>query len=246
MSLNLQLFAVVGGSSCAESLYFGPQAITTVGSADGQYEYFLSTLVGWNAHKTWLQIVTTDGNTELFRIYWTFNTAKSVPERFSDAVNFGEAVSYRVIDAATKQEYLYSGTWRFSDAASMSVSKFQSSTTKCCFSSDDGAWGAGTGIINGNSYGNTYVSTSYWGIGNYDNSDYTECYKIYKNGGVYSNANVGTKVYMYYDTIDYPTLQPTLRPNRRPSLAPTREPTLSTAISMQAEQVLFDAILYLF
>jgi len=29
--LDAQLFAIVGGSNCAENLYYGPQAITTSG-----------------------------------------------------------------------------------------------------------------------------------------------------------------------------------------------------------------------
>ena len=38
-----QLFAVIGGTQCAENLYYGPQTITLSGSTDGQNSFYLST-----------------------------------------------------------------------------------------------------------------------------------------------------------------------------------------------------------
>ena len=107
------LFAVIGSGGCARSLYYGPQNITTAGSADGKHRYFLSTATGGKAapHIEWLQIVTSDGSAELFRIYWTFSTAKTLADRFQAAVSSGEAVSYEVYDVASGQVYTYSGTW---------------------------------------------------------------------------------------------------------------------------------------
>ena len=93
---SLELFAVVGGIECAESLYYGPQSITTSGSGDGQHAFFLSTNTVSKdfAHKNWLQVVTSDGTTELFRIYWTFSTAKTLAQRFISVVGGSEPVSY--------------------------------------------------------------------------------------------------------------------------------------------------------
>ena len=129
------LFAVVGGSTCAETLYYGPQAIAKYGSADGQRPYFFSTLPK-AAHKSWIQDVTSDGTTLMFRIYWSFTTEKTLSQRFADAVSVGESVTFRVVEN-TGSEYFLSGIWRFS-SGSNSGSKFSSTTTTCCFSDDDG------------------------------------------------------------------------------------------------------------
>ena len=230
-----ELFAVVGGSQCAEGLRFGPQAITTMGSADGLHEFFMSTSVGLTPHQKWLQIVTTNGVNELFRIYWNFNIARSVPDRFYYAVNFGESVSYRVVLAATGEERFLSGTWRFSTTASIPVSKLSNSApSTCCLSSDDGLWGAGNGIINGD----VQTSISFWGLGNWSGSD-PSCGTIYQDGGA-SSSSATTKSYMYFDSTPLPTAVPTMRPtqptsqpssqpSRQPSVQPTSQPTQPTA-----------------
>ena len=235
----MALFAVIGGASCAENLFYGPQAITKAGSADGNFEYFLSTIAGRNAHREWLQVVT-DRTTELYRIYWTFSSSKSIADRFATAVGVGESVSFRVVVAATGQNYYYSGSWRFSNGASITASKFNSAVTSCCFSADDGAWGAGNSIIDGNSIsGVANTGNTFWGIANFDNADGTSCDDVYQNGVLTANT---AKVYMYYNTVSVPTVaptqrSPTMRPSRRPTNTPTYEPTVSTAVSMQAEQV---------
>ena len=97
-----QLFAVIGATQCAENLYYGPQSISKSGSADGQRPYYLSTATSSKniPHTDWIQVVTSDGTTELFRIYWTFSTARTLAEHFSTAVSSGESVSYRIVDTA--------------------------------------------------------------------------------------------------------------------------------------------------
>jgi len=149
--VNQQLFAVLGSSSCAENLYYGPQAITEYGSADGQYPYYLSTnTLSRNVpHTDWLQIVTSDGANELFRIHWTFSTAKTIAQRFADAVAVGENVDLRVEVANTGQTYLYDATWRFSSTSRITTQTFDVTTTTCCFSYDNGAWSAAYGTIDG-------------------------------------------------------------------------------------------------
>lgn len=220
-----QLFAVVGGSSCAETLYYGPQAITKAGSADGLYPYFLSTSTAARdvAHTNWLQNVTKSDGTELFRIYWTFTFAKTLAQRFAGAVSSGEAVSYRVVDAATKQEYFYSGTWRFSNGALITTSKFDVAITTYGFSSDDGAWGAGNGFVDAN--GNGYSAANFWGIGNWDSADGSECYKVYRQGVASTAYGTGVKAFIYYNA------------NAQPSAAPTRVPTTPTRVPTQAPTV---------
>jgi hypothetical protein len=217
------LFAVVGGQSCAENLYYGPQAITTAGSADGLRPYFLSTSKNV-AHTQWLQIVTSDGTTELFRIYWTFSTARTVEGHFTTAVSQGVAVSFVVYDASSSLEYSYSGTWWFSNSAAITSSKFAVATTQYGFSADDGIWGAFNGVGNPNGVPSGYASAKFWGVGNWDSSDSSECSKVYKNGVLYNNYGTGVKSYMYYFDPVSPTQMPTVAPTR-----PTPLPSASSA-----------------
>ena len=186
-----QLFAVVGGASCSESLYYGPQYITQSGSEDGKYPYFLSTNTLSNAveHTNWLQIVTSDGSNELFRIYWSFRTAKTLAQRFYSATLGNEVVDYRIV-TNTGDTYYKSGTWRFSNSAQLYTTKFSVTSTTCCFSVDDGAWGAGSGTIDAN--GSGYSAAQFWGIGNWDAGD-SYCTYVYRNG-VRDTTITGTKV----------------------------------------------------
>jgi hypothetical protein len=64
------LFAVLGGTQCAESLWYGPQAVTLSGSYDGTRSSYLSTSTKRKTvpHFQWMQIVTSDGTTELVRL----------------------------------------------------------------------------------------------------------------------------------------------------------------------------------
>ena len=135
--------------------------------------------------------MTSDGETELFRIYWQFSDWKSLEDRFVNAVAVGEAVDWLMVDADGSQ-HTYSGIWRFSDSAGISGSRFTATGSQCCFSNDDGAWGGGSGTINGDG---GYAST-YWGVGNFNSGDSTTCASIYKNGqhvGTYANG----KTFMY-------------------------------------------------
>jgi len=224
-----KLFAVVGGNVCAESLPFGPQELTTGGTVNGwNYRYYLSTTVGSVPHDTWLQVVTSDGTNELFRIYWSFRSRKTVTERLIGAVNGGESVSYRVV-SADGSERSYEGYWRFSDAAFITPEKFENvDSTRCCLSYKAGVWGAGSGTINGNSGS---VQYSFSGIGNWgtnrnNNGDFN-CKKVYKNGNLLV-TNDNSKSYMYFDTFQQPTLVPTFAPTTIPE---------TSFVSLKASQV---------
>eukprot|EP01032_Pedospumella_encystans_P016433 gene16433-18753_t len=150
----------------------------------------MSTNIGLTPHKKWLQIVTTNGVNELFRIYWTFPTARSVRDRFPYVVNTGESVSYRVVVAASGQEFNLNGIWRFSTSASISTTKLNAASTTCCLSGDDGAWGAGNGVIDANNPS----SNSFWGLGNLSGGD-SNCGAIYQGGSAAPN-NPTTKSYI--------------------------------------------------
>lgn len=190
-----ELFAVIGSTSCAENLYFGPQAITTEGSADGVYRYFVSTATASRniPHNTWMQVVTSDGVNEVFRIFWTFSDMKTLADRFVNAVQVGESVSYRVIES-TGREYSFSGTWRFSSKAGFTAATFAVPESKCCFSADDAAWGGGRGVIDG-ANAQTIYNTNFWGMGNFDGDD-SGCRAFYRNGRITTAPAV--RSYMYY------------------------------------------------
>ena len=222
-----QLFAVIGAGACAENLHYGPQIITQAGSADGQHPHFLSTNTpsASVSHSDWLQIATSDGTNELFRIYWTFNTPKTLAQRFADAVAVGEKVDYRV-ELPSGQTYLLNGTWWFSSISKITTSTFDVTTTTCCFSADDGAWSAAFGSIDGG--GLAFHPATAWGIGNFDNSDDT-CSNVYLNGEV-DTSHTNTKVYMYSFDPAAPSAEPTAEPSVKPTIKlttaiPTMHPT---------------------
>ena len=63
-------------------------------------------------------MVTSNGVTELFTTIWLFDTVRTIEDRFYYANTQGEGVTWIVTvdDGAT---YTYSGTWWFSDGASI-------------------------------------------------------------------------------------------------------------------------------
>ncbi len=140
-----------------------------------------------------MQVVTSDGVNEIFRIFWTFSTMKTLSDRFVDAVQVGERVSYRVVES-TGQERSFSGTWRFSSRSAITAATFDTTETKCCFSEDDAAWGGGKGIVDG-ANANSVYNTNFWGMGNFD-GDETSCRAFYRNGRITTAPAVRT--FMYY------------------------------------------------
>lgn len=59
--------------------------------------------------------------------------------------------------------------WRFSSSAGITSSIFDATSTSYYFSSDSGAWGAGSGVIDGSS--STFPgNTSFWGQANVGHS----------------------------------------------------------------------------
>lgn len=165
---DYELFAVIGGAECAEGLYYGPSTLSASGSADGHAFYFWTKApYAMIEHAKWLQVVTSDGSNELFRIYWTFADYKTLSQRFISAPTTGQVVSYLVLDTAgllgvVDKEYSYSGSWRYSNNASISGSEFNVLTSTLAFSRDDGVWGAGSGTVDGNGA----MKASFWGQGN--------------------------------------------------------------------------------
>ena len=178
------LFAVTGYAAMAENLSYGPNIITEASSP------YLSTQEANTVHDVWYQNFTSDGSTTLFDISWQFSTEKSLAQRFSDAVNFGESVTWTVNYGATTSTI--SGAWWFSDGAGSMGSKFAGSGAN--FSDDDGFWGAGdvvqANLGNGGSWENLF-----YGVGNLDGSD--DGPSLFINGSFHDASLVGHKNYMY-------------------------------------------------
>jgi len=158
---GLILFGIQDDGNVAESLAYGPTAITESDDA------FLSTLVGSQSHNRWFQRAVDGSNNTLYEIDWQFSTMKTVANRFQDAINIGEAVTWTVTSPSITGSQILVGTWRFSDNAGDVLSRFSGSGFS--FSDDDGIWGAGTGEIDGDS--NTNIINWTWGYGNYHGAD---------------------------------------------------------------------------
>ena len=227
-SNNMELFAVVGGSNCAESLSYGPLSVSA--AAVWGYPYFVSTLSAKGvAHNDWLQVVTSDGTTELFRVYWTFSAARTLADHFMLAARDGQSVSYRVVEASTATEYTYNGVWRYSSASGITSAQFDRTSVSNSFSASDGVWGAGNGELDGHNNPTGYTAHSFWGVGNWGGSD-SQCSRIYMNGVASAHGGAAAKTFMYFSNLPVPTLGPT----PVPTMAPTARPP---SISMQVQQV---------
>ena len=159
---------MIGADACSEDLYYGPESVQ---GSDGVYRNFLSTSTKYKdvRSQNWVQIVTSDGDYELFRIYWTFDTIKTMAEHIADAVSVGEAVSYKVVTNLNKV-FEYRGVWRFSRTSGITVNTFSTATTKCCFSRTNGLWGADSGTIDA-ADGSQRNDDSFWGQGNFRSDD---------------------------------------------------------------------------
>lgn len=247
-----QLFAVIGGGGggrygCANELPLGPQAITETGSADGKHPYYFST--GTRSrdvpHTQWLQIVTKQDDkqlpVELFRIYWSFRSAKTLGERFAHAVSHGEMVDYRIEVNDEHVTFYKTALWRFSTKANISAD-FPRQDAGCCFSSGGGLWGADDGTVNG---GVWTKGIEFWGVGTYTtSSDWFDCKTVTMSGFHHEDVD-SSKTLMYYfapvppsptaaPTVTYtslPTLYTTAEPTTVPSPAPTLPPTLIATLT---------------
>ena len=181
------LFAITDSSHCAESLSYGPNALTdTTGSA------YITTLFQDQAHTSFLQIFQADGSTTDFTIRYDFTSGSAtLSNRFDSAVASGEGVDWVVTYQGTT--YNLSGSWRYSNGANTS-SKWSGSGS--AFSNDDGIWGAAGGTLDGNSPG-PYLSqhSDSWGHENPDSGD-SECEKYWVNGSDISSGSI--RNYMFY------------------------------------------------
>ena len=177
--VNETIFAVIDRNGCASNLRYGPKSVEPPSWGYAlQIPYFgIKTAFKDTPHKKWLYALTTNGETEILRIYWYFSTAKTLEQRFVDAVRYGEPVNY-VVEVVKGGKYKYSGVWWFSSDAGDMASRFQATaTTECCFSSDRGAWGAASGVVDGH----YNMPSDFTGTGSFGPSG-AACGFIYING----------------------------------------------------------------
>lgn len=162
------LFVVTDRNHVAEQLSYGAGPVTA-GGATG-----LSTDVGGLLHDTWYSRGVDSSSKVYYDITWQFSSVKTVAQRFQDAVDTGETVTWTVTSPFfSLGPTVFTGTWRFSSTAGAVGARFAGTGTH--FSSDDGAWGAGNGIVNG-SGGGARAGMS-WGFANRDGAD------VFSGGG---------------------------------------------------------------
>ena len=170
------LFAVTNGTTCAESLPYGPASISESSSP------YLSSAHKQALHSQWYQHLTVSSGATL-EIQWQFSDTKTLQDRFQAAVYSGERVTWTVTyEGATHTK---TGTWWFSSAADGysgggMLSRFAGSGTN--FSYDGGLWGGGTGEVDGYAYKDgtyNYMPSDFWGHGNFYSSDSGVCWTAY-------------------------------------------------------------------
>jgi hypothetical protein len=238
----LRPFAILTASSCVESLAYGPNPVT---EASGPY---FSTAYASVKHSKWVQRIKPLGVDSAMdvEITYQFSTEKTLSQRLDDATVLGEKVTWTIkynfnkerVATSTATKY---GTFWFSDNSTYGTngaapnlgaqsgglfSKLQSFGSM--LSGDDGAWGAGTGNVNGNCvvdqtfmgsddpYQRRTCAPDFFGIlvDHYSSSDAAACPKLYMGNMNAPTEYTTMRVYMYLET----TIEVT---NANPPAAPT-------------------------
>ena len=122
-------------------------------------------------------------------IHWDFGTTRTLKDHLLAAIPSGTNVSFTVDDRVNNVTQSYSADWQFSNSAG--VPDVNGSGTN--FSSDDGIWGAGAGVLQGNC-GGCNAAMEY-GIANCDSGDST-CNRVWVNGTYTSQSDVRSYIYM--------------------------------------------------
>jgi hypothetical protein len=181
------LFAITSASRCAERLPYGPDTIS-----DSNTSAYLSTVHKNTWHTQWQQVLDPGSGGAVLSITWDFDGAKTLAQRFQSAVVSGEAVNWTVSYGGSSQ--VLSGTWRFSSNAAYygvsMLSRFGGQGSS--FSSDDGLWGAGTGIVNGEGGARP---ADFWGHGNTDGADYS-CATVYLGSSSSTQSALVNRMYV--------------------------------------------------
>ena len=195
----MQLWAVISGNNCAETLPYGPNTSWPGGSSWDTTPYVCTNCVQF-PHATWRQYFFSPVRN--FTIEWHFNDSKTLEQRFNSATTggncctcgqqccsgCGEPVRWTITDHGGQNVSEIVGTWRWSNSATSSGSYFSSSSSTSggkgsggYFSSDDGCWGAGY-ILDGNSRQSNHVL---YGICNLNSGDSGQCSNLFHPNAPY-------------------------------------------------------------
>jgi hypothetical protein len=206
--LSRDMFTVTTASQCAEGLPYGPNTIT-----DSTTSAYVSTVYKDTWHTQWQQVLDPGGGGTVVSITWDFTIAKTVAQRFESAVVGGEAVTWTVSYGGSTR--VLSGTWRFSSTAGSMLSRFESQGSS--FSSDDGLWGAGTGIVNGDGGARP---ADFWGHGNWQSGDLSTCATVYLGSSSSTQSALMNRMYVLAILPPPPSPSPPPSPPPLPSPPP--------------------------
>ena len=155
------LFAVITATKNAENLPYGPGPMP-----GGDAAYFCTDCIA-TPSDSWTETVACDGSNVDMTIVYKFDSAMSVPDRMRQCAASGCNVVFTVSGPSIATVDITS-VWWFADAAVLP------STSGSAVSPDDGMWGAGPGVVNGNGQcygGSSSVNTEFYGFGNCNSGD---------------------------------------------------------------------------
>lgn len=94
-------------------------------------------------HRRWVQIMSEDGDSDDIVIVWEFTDTKTLQDRFQDAVDSGEDVTWTVFDYINNVTVTHSGEWRWSSEAGDMLERFDNGAgVDDSFSRNAGLFGA--------------------------------------------------------------------------------------------------------
>ena len=155
-------FAVMTATKNAESLPYGPGPIV------GDVAFFCTDCVD-TPSDSWTETVACDGSNVDMTLVFKFDSAMSVVDRMRQCAATGCNVAFTVSGPGIITTS-FNSDWWFTDVAVLP------STSGSGMSPDDGMWGGGPGMVNGNGqcYGDSNTVTSgFYGFGNCNAADST-------------------------------------------------------------------------
>ena len=169
----LVLFAVITATKHAENLPYGPGPMP-----GGDAAYFCTDCIA-TPSDSWTETVACDGSNVDMTIVYQFDSAMSVADRMRQCAASGCNVAFTVSGPGITTAS-FGSVWWFTDANVLS------STSGSAVSPDDGMWGAGPGVVNGNGQcygGSSSVNTGFYGFGNCNSGDSNQGSTFYKGPG---------------------------------------------------------------
>ncbi len=180
------LFAITDADECAEDLPFGQDALTDLSASP-----YVTTALGDQTHTEFLQVFQGDGATTDFTIRYAFDSGeKTLADRFIDAGNSGESVTWTVDASQLSNTISITGSWWYSNRSNTD-SVWATSGTE--FSNDDGSWGAASGTVDGDDYPLEDYSDA-WGHEN-PNSDDSNCETYWMDGTNYASTSLRSMMF---------------------------------------------------